>query len=91
MRLVNERLDDKEAALTDGTMGTVASLSSYEVKASASINDSIDETMLTSPQATNGSISAVQTHLQGLKKMVTLRGGIHESGMNAYTARLVLW
>jgi hypothetical protein len=34
MRIVNERLDDRDAALSDGTMGTVASLSSYEVRIS---------------------------------------------------------
>jgi hypothetical protein len=32
MRLVNQRLDNREAALSDGTISTVASLSSYEVK-----------------------------------------------------------
>jgi hypothetical protein len=32
MRIVNQRLDDDEAALADGTLGTVASLSSYEVR-----------------------------------------------------------
>jgi len=31
MRLINERLGHIESALTDGTLGTVASLSSYEV------------------------------------------------------------
>jgi hypothetical protein len=31
MRLVNERMEDLSKALTDGTLGTVASLSSYEV------------------------------------------------------------
>jgi len=31
MRLVNERLEQKNIALSDGTLGTVASLSSYEV------------------------------------------------------------
>ena len=32
MRLVNRRLDNGEAALSDGTISTVASLSSYEVR-----------------------------------------------------------
>ena len=32
IKLVNERLDNHEAAISEGTMGTVASLSSYEVK-----------------------------------------------------------
>lgn len=36
MRIVNQRLDEAEAALTDGTLGTVASLSSYEVTTSSS-------------------------------------------------------
>lgn len=31
MRIVNKRLESIESALTDGTLGTVASLSSYEV------------------------------------------------------------
>ena len=31
MRLVNERIEDLGKALEDGTIGTVASLSSYEV------------------------------------------------------------
>lgn len=31
MRLVNQRLENGEASLSDGTLGTVASLSSYEV------------------------------------------------------------
>lgn len=31
MRIVNERLENMDSALTDGTLGTVASLSSYEV------------------------------------------------------------
>jgi len=31
MRLVSTRLEDKRSALTDGTIATVSSLSSYEV------------------------------------------------------------
>lgn len=48
MKLLNERLGDQEAALADGTMGTVASLSSYEVSRSRPMSDSMDETMLRS-------------------------------------------
>jgi hypothetical protein len=32
MKIINDRLEDVVTALTDGTLGTVASLSSYEVK-----------------------------------------------------------
>jgi hypothetical protein len=31
MKIINERLEVVETALTDGTLGTVASLASYEV------------------------------------------------------------
>jgi hypothetical protein len=43
MRIINQRLEDTSAAITDGSIGTVASLSSYE--------------------ATNGSLSAIRTHM----------------------------
>jgi hypothetical protein len=35
MRIINERLENVNNALTDGTLGTVAALSSYEVRISA--------------------------------------------------------
>ncbi|KUJ20986.1 uncharacterized protein LY89DRAFT_715284 [Mollisia scopiformis] len=71
MRIVNERLADINSAMTDGTLGTVASLSSYE--------------------ATNGTLSAIETHLRGLQRLVNLRGGLTQGSMNKYTRRLVLW
>ncbi|KAG4440208.1 hypothetical protein IFR05_004287 [Cadophora sp. M221] len=70
MRLVNQRLGHAEMALADGTLGTVASLSSYE--------------------ATNGSLTAISTHMKGLQRLVTLRGGL-QVDMNPYTKRLLLW
>ncbi|KAH7360601.1 hypothetical protein BKA65DRAFT_547316 [Rhexocercosporidium sp. MPI-PUGE-AT-0058] len=70
MRLVNQRLGHVENALADGTLGTVASLSSYE--------------------ATNGSLTAISTHMKGLQRLVTLRGGL-QVDMNPYTKRLILW
>ena len=45
MRIINQRLEDTSAAIRDGSIGTVASLSSYE--------------------ATNGSLSAIRTHMYG--------------------------
>ena len=45
MKIVNERLDDHSAALSDGTMGTVASLSSYEVSIDSSSVTVTIETM----------------------------------------------
>ncbi|KAK0124360.1 hypothetical protein ONS95_009328 [Cadophora gregata] len=70
MRLVNQRLSDIGNALGDGTLGTVASLSSYE--------------------ATNGTLTAIDTHMKGLQRLVALRGGL-EADINPFTRRLILW
>ncbi|KAH7418282.1 hypothetical protein BKA64DRAFT_195574 [Cadophora sp. MPI-SDFR-AT-0126] len=70
MRLVNQRLDDIANAVGDGTLGTVASLSSYE--------------------ATNGSLTAINTHMKGLQRLVALRGGL-QGAINPFTKRLILW
>ncbi|PVH86875.1 hypothetical protein DL98DRAFT_640558 [Cadophora sp. DSE1049] len=70
MRLVNRRLGDVGNALGDGTLGTVASLSSYE--------------------ATNGSLTAINTHIKGLQRLVALRGGL-QADINPFTRRLILW
>ncbi|KAH9210937.1 hypothetical protein DL95DRAFT_465303 [Leptodontidium sp. 2 PMI_412] len=72
MRLVNQRPGHVERALPDDTLGTVASLSSYEA------------------WATNGSLTAISTHMKGLQRLVTLRGGL-QADMNPYTRRLFLW
>ncbi|TVY83616.1 Cryptochrome-1 [Lachnellula suecica] len=70
MSIMNQRLENFDKALTDGSIGTVASLSSYE--------------------ATNGDTAVFQTHMEGLKELVKLRGGL-QAGLNQYTRRLVLW
>jgi hypothetical protein len=47
-------------------------------------------------QATNGSLTDIQTHMKGLERMVILRGELDvpnkvPQGINPYTKRLVLW
>jgi hypothetical protein len=88
MRIVNERLEHIDSALTDGTLGTVASLSSYEV-CFHSLNESPALTGLL--KATNGSIAAIETHMKGLQRLVELRGGLTQDSLNQHTRRLVLW
>ncbi|KAF8864166.1 hypothetical protein BDZ45DRAFT_721914 [Acephala macrosclerotiorum] len=86
MKLVNERLENIGDALTDGTLGTVAALSSYEVGISIQSRSST----LTTSKATNGSVAAIEAHMKGLDRLLTLRGGI-TADMDRYIRRLLLW
>lgn len=90
MTIMNQRLENVESALTDGSIGTVASLSSYEVYVPyIYTRESADAIFIL--QATNGNTSAFQTHMVGLKELVRLRGGLQAHGMNKFTKRLILW
>jgi hypothetical protein len=56
MKLINSRLEDINNALTDGTLGTVASLSSYEVRVESSAFSSIGMTR-------NGTVTRDPSHV----------------------------
>ena len=47
--------------------------------------------LMIAPQATNGTLEAIQAHINGLQKMVKMQGGLQNSMMNEYTIRLILW
>jgi hypothetical protein len=42
-------------------------------------------------EAANGSLSSVQVHMDGLEKMVSLRGGLYEGGFAPFVQRLIAW
>jgi len=41
-------------------------------------------------QATNGSLTSINTHMKGLQRLIALRGGL-QADINPFTKRLILW
>lgn len=70
IRLVNERLADPVAAVSDGTVGAVGILIFVEYL--------------------DGSDEAAAVHLNGLEKMVQMRGDLFSPNMNGLLQRMIL-
>lgn len=88
MQVINGRLEHHDTAITDYNIGAVASLALWEV------SDSLHEQFqhaTNSDKSTNGSSEAIKTHIDGLRKMMRMRGGIEASGLNQHIKRYVLW
>lgn len=47
--------------------------------------------LLTMAQSSNGSMSSMLVHMDGLEKMVKLRGGLHEGGFQKVIMRMIGW
>jgi hypothetical protein len=75
--------------MSDGTVGAVARLVRYEVR---SLFISLyGRPADISQQANNGSLDAIRTHMAGLSKMITLRGGFHKAGFTPALQRFIGW
>jgi hypothetical protein len=103
IRIINERLDDLSCGISDGTIGAVASMASYEVSILNLLFDRISQgycrgkirpyltNMYKNRQATNGTLEGIQTHMNGLEQMVRMRGGLQQGGFSAHLRRLIAW
>lgn len=89
IKMVNERLADADGSMSDGTIGAVASLVTYEVR--SLLLSIYGRPADMSQQANNGSLDAIRTHMAGLSKMITLRGGFHTAGFMPALQRLIGW
>ena len=92
IKIVNERLNQLEGFVSDGTIGAVASLVTYEVSSNFlkwawRLEPSFDFTV----QSNNGTHDAISTHLAGLRRMIDLRGGFKNAGFPTSLQRLIGW
>ena len=89
IEIVNERLSQPDFGTSDGTIGAVASMVTYEVKLRA-MNSMLSVIILNMDiQANNGSPLAIQTHINGLERMINLCGGFQNAKFSAPLQRLI--
>ncbi|KAI9054752.1 hypothetical protein LZ554_001901 [Drepanopeziza brunnea f. sp. 'monogermtubi'] len=72
IRLLQERIDDPIKAISDASIGAVATLASIDVIAYLNIR----KLLLTVLQFGKKNVVMMKMHLNGLERMVSLRGGI---------------
>lgn len=89
--LVRRKIDSPFFACQDETLNSVVALAAIEVSASIT-NGSSGAADTPDGQHGKGNIEASQMHIQGVLRMVAIRGGIHEvKRTNPLTARMVSW
>ena len=91
MKIVNKRLDEGEEGISDGTIGAVTSMVTYEVFNYSYMFDIILDVQLIMYQANDGSLYATRTHMNGLGRMVALRRGFKNAGCPPSLQRLIAW
>jgi hypothetical protein len=47
--------------------------------------------LISDSQLSNGSLAAVEVHMNGLERMVNMRGGVNCSNFSPALRRVVLW
>lgn len=90
--LVRRRIEDSSLAFQDETIDSVVTLAAIEVRCDFIANESTLLTNTGDKQHGKGNIEASKTHINGVKRMVTFRGGINEvKRKSPLTARMVSW
>lgn len=92
VRIVNERLQDPVLSISDLTMGAVVALALFEVgvrRITFSHVHYTSDSSLNQNQAANVEISTL--HIDGLYKMVQLRGGLQNLGLAGILKRKIFW
>jgi hypothetical protein len=95
INLVNERLGNLQYGVSDGTIGTVAGMSLYEVSVSPVFSNVVElclQSVLTNHgQSYMGTLSSAKLHINGLEQMVNLRGGFQKAQFSMPLQRLLAW
>lgn len=96
--LLRRKIQDMSLAVQDGTMNSVITLATIEVSSISRLsghpgrNPSEMSLMPRDWQFGKGNIEASKTHVEGVKRLVTLRGGIGSVRQTSpLTARMVSW
>lgn len=94
IRIVNEKLNQPDEFVSDGTIGAVASLVTYEVSllsTSSQVGVGAGLTHDFALKSNNGTLNAIRTHLAGLRRMIDIRGGFENAGFPPSLQRLIGW
>lgn len=87
-KLINERLANPSVALTDETIATVANMAAYEVSDFMVFEcSSVDM----QHKSSNGTAASMIVHMNGLERMVNMRGGIEHGGFPLIVQRMIGW
>jgi hypothetical protein len=96
--LLRRKIQDVSLAVQDGTMNSVITLATIEVSSPSSLCDSQRKTcskLVTDAQNRQfgkGNIEVSRTHVEGVKRLVNLRGGINSVRQTSpLTARMISW
>lgn len=90
--LVRRRIEDSSLAFQDETIDSVVTLAAIEVRCRSPTSRKALGTNTGNEQHGKGNIEASKTHIDGVKRMVTFRGGINEvKRRSPLTARMVSW
>lgn len=96
--LVRRKIQDVSLAVQDGTMNSVITLATIEVSSPSSRCDPQRKTCLKlvadaqNRQFGKGNIEVSRTHVEGVKRLVNLRGGISAVRQSSpLTARMISW
>lgn len=85
---INEELSGlNHHGISDGTIAAVACLTNMEV----CVSNSYQDLQKLTSQNLNGDSRKARIHMNGLRQMVAMRGGMNTLGMNGVLRRLVLW
>lgn len=90
--LVRRRIEDSSLAFQNETIDSVVTLAAIEVRCHFIASERELLTNTGDEQHGKGNIEASTTHIDGVKKMVTFRGGIDKlKRQSPLTARMVSW
>jgi hypothetical protein len=97
LRLINEELSRPETNLSDTLIVAILFLANFEVSIRQLCYPPLRSPLkrpfcrlLTFLQNMNGNLRAAQAHMQGLRHIVKLRGGLKYLGLNGRLANLLL-
>jgi hypothetical protein len=89
IKIVNKRISEADGHLSDGTIGAIASLVTYEVSLLLEfVHQDYSEIYC---QSNNGTFEAIRTHMTGLNRMIDLRGGFQKAGFPTSLQRIIGW
>jgi hypothetical protein len=91
--LLRRKVEDTSLAVQDGTMNSVITLATIEVRSSPFFSRLFNQSLIFPfSQYGKGNIQVSEMHVDGVKKMVNMRGGINAVRQTSpLTARMVSW
>lgn len=90
--LVRRKIEDSSLAFQDETVNSVVTLAAIEVKSPFQLQCRFYIINTSYEQHGKGNVEASRMHIDGVKRIVSIRGGINEVKQTSpLTARMVSW